>query len=88
MPCRMDIRLGDGQWPELLDKMKEGKVIHVAENGVIGVGGLAGGMTSGKPSVVLVIHLPDGRSVMAETSLRLFLMAADALRARFGSGGD
>ncbi len=48
------------------------------------VGGLPGGMASGKTSVAFDIPLPDGRHVLAETSLELFLAAADALRARYG----
>jgi hypothetical protein len=39
---------------------------------------------SGKPSVALGFELPDGRWVLAETSLALFLTAAEALRARYG----
>jgi hypothetical protein len=50
----------------------------------IRVAGLDDGMTSGKPSVAFGIVLPDGRWVFAETSLRLFLTAADVLKARFG----
>jgi len=41
-------------------------------------------MASGKTSVAFDIPLPDGRHVLAETSLELFLAAADALRARYG----
>ena len=40
---------------------------------------LRGGMGSGKPSVALIVDLPDGSYVMAETSLALFIMAARAL---------
>ena len=45
---------------------------------------LSAGLQSGKPSVAVVIDLPDGRYVMAETSLALFLTAADALKAAHG----
>ena len=48
------------------------------------VGGLPSGMASGKPSVAFLIDLPDGRYVFAQTSLQLFLAAADALKARYG----
>lgn len=41
---------------------------------------LAGGMGSGAPSVGFVFDLPDGRYVIAETSLALFLAAAQALK--------
>lgn len=51
----------------------------------IRVGVLEGGMSSGKPSVAIAVFLPnDGGCVVAETSLALFLSAADAFKARFG----
>lgn len=79
------IVLQEPHWPELAKAQREGRVIHLGNDAPpIGVGGLAGGMSSGKPSVALRIDLPDGRHVIAETSLALFLMAADALKARFG----
>ena len=34
------------------------------------------GMTSGLPSVALAIRMPDGRMIFAETSLKLFVGAA------------
>ncbi len=50
---------------------------------------LSGGMESGLPSVALACELPDGKVFFAQTSLRLFLAAADALRARYELGvGD
>lgn len=69
---------GDGAWPDLVGK----KVHHVTTT--IGVAGLPGGMESGKPSVSLRLELDDGSTVLAETSLVIFLAAADALRARYG----
>lgn len=46
---------------------------------------LEGGMQSGKPSVVIGMFLPHGGGcVIGETSLALFLSAADALKARYG----
>lgn len=68
---------GEGAIPEM-----RGKTIHRADS--LTVTGLAGGMQSGKPSVALVIPLEDGSFVFAETSLALFLSAADALRGRYG----
>lgn len=69
---------GDGLWPDLA-----GRTVHHVQ-GMIGVAGLERGMQSGKPSVSLRIDLPDGSVVLAETSLVIFLSAADALRARYG----
>ena len=48
------------------------------------IGGLSGGMTSGKPSVSFGFTMPDGTVVFAETSMRLFHMAAKAFAARYG----
>ena len=42
---------------------------------------LAKGMSSGKSSVTFRIDLPDGRTVLGETSLALFQAAARAFRA-------
>src|SRR5206468_1982837 len=51
----------------------------VAPNDIpIEVAVLKAGMQSGKPSVAFGIVLPDGHWVFAETSLALFLTAADA----------
>lgn len=54
-------------------------VIHLTNP--ITVGSLAHGMSSGKPSVAFVFTLPDGRAVVAETSLELFVAAARGLAA-------
>lgn len=59
-------------------------VIHLEEGARIEVGALAGGMVSGKPSVAFAFRLPDGKVVVAETSLALLLSTGDALKARYG----
>ena len=74
---------GEGCWPDLQEKRDEYKVIHVANDGEIQVAALSGGTTSGRPSVMIRIDLPDGRVVLAETSMRLFLGAAAAFSARY-----
>lgn len=76
----MNIVLQEPAWPEL--QANDARVHHTTRP--IGVTGLSGGMASGKPSVALRIDLDDGSSVIAETSLALFLTAADALKARYG----
>lgn len=68
---------GDNAWPELVNRR-----VAFADN--LSIAGLAGGMQSGRPSVMLRIDLHDNRTVICETSLALFLTAADALRARYG----
>jgi hypothetical protein len=77
----MDIHLdGDGVWSDLLEKKPE-DVIHTTEH--MAIAALSAGMTSGRPSIAIRINLPDGKVVVAETSMRLFLNAADAFRARY-----
>lgn len=51
--------------------------IHDAEFNCIGL--LRHGMTSGKAAVIVVVNLPDGTQVVAQTSWALFHMAAVAL---------
>lgn len=76
---------GDGAWEDLAQRPDD--VIHLSNDAPpIQVAGLAGGMQSGKPSVAIRIDLPDGKVVVAETSLALFLGAASALHTRFGGG--
>lgn len=77
MPAMRIVLDGDNAFPEMV-----GKVIHEVQN--FAVSALPAGMESGKPSVAMIAELPDGSYVFAETSLVLFLTAADALRARYG----
>lgn len=79
----IDLHLhGDNAYPDLAGRPEA--VIHLGNDAPpIGITALAGGMMSGNASVMLRIDLPDGRVVLAETSLRLFLGAADMLRARY-----
>jgi len=68
---------GDGAWQDLDPE----KVIHLT--GSFKVAALAKGMASGKPSLMIRIDLPDGRVVLQETSMRLWIAVARALAARF-----
>jgi hypothetical protein len=70
---------GDKAWPDLAAK----KDVVVLEAGTIAVAVLPGGMQSGRPSVMLRFELPDGNTVLAETSARLFCTAARAIMARY-----
>lgn len=72
---------GDGAWPELAEAIQNNLVAKAVR---LHVAGLRGGMVSGKPSVTLRLDLDDGTFAIAETSLALFLMTADALKARYG----
>lgn len=48
------------------------------------IAALENGMKSGRTSVAIGLVIGKRRAVIAETSLRLFLQAADALRAKYG----
>lgn len=71
---------GDGAFEDL--QGKETQVIHLADKPFT-VAALAQGTTSGNPSVVIRIDLPDGRVVLQETTAKLWLTVAAALRGRF-----
>ena len=71
---------GDGAWTDLSVE----DVIHIAgESPPLQVAVLDGGLVSGRPSVAIRADLPDGRTVVVETSARLFVTAAQAIHARY-----
>lgn len=76
----IDLRLdGDGAFSDV----DPAKAAHTLEP--LRIAGLDHGMESGNASVCIGVFLPNnGGCVLAETSLALFLTAADALKARFG----
>lgn len=55
-------------------------IIHI-QDGSITIGTLAYGMASGKTSVGIIIPLPDGRILLAETYLRLIKSTFEILQA-------
>lgn len=66
------------------DGILKGKPADIVLETPITVSSLPGGMTSGRPSVAFIFNLPDGRTVLAQTTGRLFVTAARALEARYG----
>jgi hypothetical protein len=80
----MEINLdGDKAWPDLADKPADAVVQLDAERGAIKIAVLDGGTASGRPSVMLRFELPDGRTVLAETTARLFCTAGRMITARW-----
>lgn len=73
---------GDNAWPDLASKRDQ--IIHLADDAVIEVAALPGGMTSGRTSIAFRFDLPDGRTVIAETSWRLLATTVRAIAARYG----
>lgn len=72
---------GDRALADLVDR----DTIHLGNDSPpIRVMALGRGMVSGATSVAFGFELPDGRVVLAETSLRLFIAAAVAMGVRYG----
>lgn len=71
----------------ILDLEKTGFVAGtydiVEHSGEMVVGGMQNGTASGKP-VVMVALVKDEHILVKETTLALFLTAADALKAKYG----
>lgn len=75
----LDIILdGDNCWPDLRD----GGFI---DGQLEGIAALPNGTAAGNPTVTLRVRLPNGRVALAQTTLRLFLTASDAFRAKYGT---
>lgn len=67
-------------WPDL----DREKCIHMANDGPpISVCVLDAGMISGRPSLALRVDLPEGRTVIVETTARLFVTASRAIMAKY-----
>jgi hypothetical protein len=54
------------------------------DNGPIIIGGMSKGTENGKPVVMIAIDTDDGDVMVIQTTLALFLSAADALKAYHG----
>lgn len=71
MPALTIIMNGDNCWPELKEKgFVTGDFVAIAR--------LPNGTVSGKPTVTVRIELPDGQTVLAETTLALLSNAVRA----------
>lgn len=87
MPVMNVILEGDRAWPDVANLAEQGKLIHLRD-APWSLAALAMGMSSGRTSVALRIDLPDGRTLIAETSLGLLLGAARAFEARHGDQAE
>ncbi len=77
MPILQVTLTGDGAWPDLATR----DLVHGEWTRL---NALAGGMASGGVSIGIIVELPDGRPVFAETSWRLLHAALKAIEARYG----
>ena len=76
---------GDKCWPDLTNQSGDGMADKVIDGGSIdAMACLPMGTSGGNPSVSVRINLPDGRVVIAQTTLALLLSAGDAFKARHG----
>ncbi len=68
---------GDGCWEDLAER----DTIHLANDSPpVEIALLKGGMKSGRASIALRIDI-DQKSIIVETSARMFLQVADMIRA-------
>ena len=77
----MDLKLelsvdGDAAWPDMEQR-------HVRDATDLKLATLSGGMASGLASVAFRVDLPDNETVFAQTSLKLFALAAEAIKQRY-----
>lgn len=72
-----------GHYADILNRARrQGKFVELEKPILIET--LDHGMQSGAPSVAMVLELPGGGVVLAETSLKLFQFAAYATMAKYG----
>jgi len=81
MPVITVILEGDNAWPDL--RGKEARIIHLTD-ALWEIATLKAGMKSGLPSASLRLDLPDGRVVIAETSVAALLVAMKVIEAKWG----
>jgi hypothetical protein len=67
---------GDDAWPELANN-------QVFAGELRGVAVLGHGTTEGRPSVTFRVDLDGGKTVLAQTSARLFCTAAKMIMAKY-----
>lgn len=67
---------GDGAFKEFAGRLERASLTHVTC--------LEGGMNTGRPAVGFLVQTEDGHALFCETSLRIFLTAADMFKAKYG----
>lgn len=75
---------GDNAWPDLRERSAEDIIHLTGDKAYMAIAALGGGTASGNASVTFRMDLPDGKVVLAETTLRLLLRAADSFKAKYG----
>lgn len=71
--------------PDLEQKgFRDGQYEVIEYEGPISIGGMGQGTKNGNPVVMIGIDGSDGEVIVIQTTLALFLSAADALKAKHG----
>lgn len=86
MPALNIILDGDGCWPDLNDKPPE-KVRWDSHIGTPAIAKLPMGTEAGNDSVALRLDMPNGDVIVTQFTMKLFLAAAAAFRARMEMEG-
>ena len=86
MPGLSIILDGDGCWPDLVDKAPE-QVKWDSHVGIPSIAKLPMGTVQGNDSVALRLDMPNGDVILTQLTMKLFLAAADAFRARMDMEG-
>ena len=68
---------------ESIPTIPEGEQVMIDPDVAIELHCIPGGMKSGKPSVMFIFKLPDGRRAVAKTSAQLIVSAARAIGVRY-----
>lgn len=63
---------------------RDGEYKVIEHKGEVSIGGMAQGTAQGKPVVMIGLDMEEDGVVVVQTTLALFLSAADALKARYG----
>lgn len=74
---------GEGVWPDMEQLINDGKLIIIPDEAAIDIAVLDDGTVSGEPSMAFRFHLPDGKVVFAQTTLRLYLLTASVIQAKY-----
>lgn len=79
----LDLNLeGDGCWPDLVRLRAEGLLIDGTAGLPTGLALLVDGTAGGQPSVSIRVDLPDGRTLVTQTTLALLVSAVRAMIVR------
>lgn len=71
-----------GLWGDLAEKREAGTLVDAREADAMTFATVRGGMASGLPLLMVRIDLPDGRTIVAQTSVAALLAAARLVAGR------